>query len=93
MLLGPWVSVLDAVHSKHSDKPSFKPASRNHHYSMRGIHVRNSTTVEHHGDVTRNITWTHYYGAEDTYSRIDYILLSPGMAKVLLVTLPTSTPC
>ena len=29
----------------------------------------------------RNITWTHYYGAEDTYSRIDYILLSPAMAR------------
>jgi len=27
------------------------------------------------------ITWTHYYGKEDTYSRIDYIFLSPGMAK------------
>ncbi|MBC8003244.1 MAG: endonuclease/exonuclease/phosphatase family protein [Opitutaceae bacterium] len=29
----------------------------------------------------RNITWTHYYGKEDTYSRIDYILISHGMAK------------
>ena len=29
----------------------------------------------------RSITWTHYYGKEDTYSRIDYILVSQGMAK------------
>jgi len=29
----------------------------------------------------RNVTWTHYYGVEDTYSRIDYILLSPAMAR------------
>ena len=28
----------------------------------------------------RNITWTDYYATEDSYSRIDYILLSPAMA-------------
>jgi endonuclease/exonuclease/phosphatase family metal-dependent hydrolase len=29
----------------------------------------------------RKVTWTHYYGVEDTYSRIDYILLSPAMKQ------------
>jgi endonuclease/exonuclease/phosphatase family metal-dependent hydrolase len=28
-----------------------------------------------------NVTWTYYYGVQDAYSRIDYILLSPGMVR------------
>jgi endonuclease/exonuclease/phosphatase family metal-dependent hydrolase len=32
----------------------------------------------------RNVTWTHYYGKEDTYSRIDFILLSPAMTRAWL---------
>jgi len=29
----------------------------------------------------RNVTWTYYFGKDDTYSRIDYLLLSHGMAR------------
>lgn len=29
----------------------------------------------------RTIAWTHYYGVEDTYGRIDYFLVSPGLEK------------
>ena len=29
----------------------------------------------------RNVAWTYYYGRSDTYSRIDYILLSPALKK------------
>ena len=42
----------------------------------------------------RNITWTHFYAVEDSYSRIDYLMVSPGMAKewlkdeTFIVTVP-----
>jgi endonuclease/exonuclease/phosphatase family metal-dependent hydrolase len=53
-----------------------------------------NTPAEHPWFEPRNITWTHYYGKEDTYSRVDYILLSPGMAhdwvkpETYVLTLP-----
>ncbi len=30
---------------------------------------------------SRNVTWTYYYAKEDAYTRIDYILISPALAK------------
>jgi endonuclease/exonuclease/phosphatase family metal-dependent hydrolase len=32
----------------------------------------------------RSVAWTHFYAVQDTYSRIDYILLSSGMANAWL---------
>src|SRR5487761_1985139 len=29
----------------------------------------------------RTVTWTYHYGLDDTYARIDYILLSPAMTR------------
>jgi endonuclease/exonuclease/phosphatase family metal-dependent hydrolase len=29
----------------------------------------------------RDVAWTYFYGKDDTYARIDYILLSPAMAR------------
>ncbi len=37
--------------------------------------------TERAGDTPRNITWTYFYGVEDSYSRVDYILISSGLAK------------
>jgi endonuclease/exonuclease/phosphatase family metal-dependent hydrolase len=57
----------------------------------RGRHkLLDTRPAERNGDNTpspnpawepRNITWTHHYGAKDEYSRIDYILISSGMAR------------
>ena len=32
----------------------------------------------------RRVTWTTYYGREDSYSRFDYLLTSPGMVRELV---------
>ena len=42
----------------------------------------------------RKVTWTNYYGVEDSYSRVDYILISPAMnrcwvpAETVIATVP-----
>lgn len=33
------------------------------------------------GHEARRVTWTHYYGKDDVYSRIDYILISHSMRR------------
>ena len=32
----------------------------------------------------RNVAWTYFYGKNDTYERIDYILASPAMMQLWL---------
>jgi endonuclease/exonuclease/phosphatase family metal-dependent hydrolase len=49
-----------------------RPAEKN------GDNLPNPTNPNH---APRNEAWTHYYGVEDSYSRIDYLLLSPGMSR------------
>ena len=62
-----------------------RPAERN------GDPAPGATTLR---DEPRNITWTHYYAKEDSYSRIDYILLSQALtphwrpADTYVLTLP-----
>jgi endonuclease/exonuclease/phosphatase family metal-dependent hydrolase len=39
-----------------------------------------NATMEDHNFDPRNVAWTEYYGKEDVYTRMDYILLSPALA-------------
>jgi len=48
-----------------------RPAERN------GDHAPGSNPARE----PRNVTWTHYYGREDSYSRIDYLLISPSLTR------------
>ncbi len=65
--------------------------------AIRALVGRNSThplvdtrPVERNGDKAlpenprwdpRHVSWTHFYGKEDTYGRLDYMMLSSGMAR------------
>ncbi len=57
---------------------------------------RNGDTIAEtsRNSTARNICWTYYYAKDETYSRIDYILLSPAMRKEwdLSGTYVVSTP-
>ena len=30
---------------------------------------------------SRSVSWTHYFATQDSYTRVDYILVSPGLAR------------
>jgi endonuclease/exonuclease/phosphatase family metal-dependent hydrolase len=53
----------------------------------RGKHkLIDTRPAERNGDnptapTARKVTWTNYYEKDDSYSRIDYLLISPGMAR------------
>jgi endonuclease/exonuclease/phosphatase family metal-dependent hydrolase len=40
-----------------------------------------NTPAENSNFDPRNVTWTEYYGKEDSYTRMDYILISPALAR------------
>jgi endonuclease/exonuclease/phosphatase family metal-dependent hydrolase len=48
-----------------------RPAERN----------SDNAPVENSNFDPRNVTWTEFYGKEDVYTRMDYLMLSPALAR------------
>lgn len=72
--------VLGDFNDTHDSKPVKHIIGRGKHKLMDTRPTeRNSDDASHAN--SRAITWTHFYAKEDTYSRIDYICLSHGMAR------------
>ena len=49
-------------------------------FERNGDHLPHPTNPE---DLPRRVSWTSFYGLEDSFSRFDYILASEGMAREL----------